>query len=75
LGFFPSFPVTARHSCNGKIGERIRLRFGPRWRGISAALPALLNLTTRQLGLTAGFFRSRREQAIVELALRQPPTP
>jgi hypothetical protein len=34
-------------------------------------MPAVLNLTTLLLCCTAAFFRSRKEQAIVELALRQ----
>ncbi len=34
-------------------------------------MPALLNLTTLLLRCTAAFFRSRNEQVIVELALRQ----
>ncbi len=34
-------------------------------------MPALLNLATLLLRCTAAFFRSRNEQAIVELALRQ----
>jgi len=38
---------------------------------ISRAMRALLNLTTLLLSCTAAFFRSRGEQAIAELALRQ----
>jgi len=34
-------------------------------------MPAVLNLTTLLLCCTPAFFRSRKEQAIVELALRQ----
>ncbi len=34
-------------------------------------MPALLNLTTLLLRCIAAFFRSRNEQVIVELTLRQ----
>jgi hypothetical protein len=44
----------------------------PKWRRISLAMLALLNLVTLLLRCTAAFFRRHTEQAIVELTLRQP---
>jgi len=42
-----------------------------KWRRISLTMLALLNLATLLLRCTTAFFRSRNEQAIVELTLRQ----
>jgi hypothetical protein len=43
----------------------------PKWRRLSRTMLALLNLATLLLRCTTAFFRSRNEQAIVELTLRQ----
>ena len=43
----------------------------PKWRRLSLTMLALLNLATLLLRCTAAFFRSRNEQPIVELTLRQ----
>jgi hypothetical protein len=42
----------------------------PKWRSISFTMQALLDLTTVLLPSILAFFRSRNQQAIVELALR-----
>lgn len=49
----------------------IQTRFSPEHRAQSFAMRALLNLTMALLWCALTFFRSRREQVIIELALRQ----
>ena len=43
----------------------------PKWRRLSLTMLAMLNLATLLLRCATAFFRSRNEQAIVELTLRQ----
>jgi len=50
---------------------QIQTRSWPEHRAQSPAMRALLNLTIALIRCTLAFFRSRNEQAIVELALRQ----
>ncbi len=51
--------------------DQIQTRSWPEHRAQSRAMRALLNLVTALLRCALAFFRSRNEQAIVELALRQ----
>jgi hypothetical protein len=55
----------------GLASPRIQTRSWPEHRVQSRAMRALLNLVNALLRCALAFFRSRTEQAIVELALRQ----
>ena len=71
LGFPPSRSPPTNHSWYANLEQRISLCFGGEITQDLTTMRALLPLISALLRCALAFFRSRNDQAIVDLALRQ----